>query len=250
MIKALIMEFYKTRRRGIFLVMFGLLAVQLLWSLWGIGKWDAGDFQTGWLFFLYQMPLLNSIMMPVVVAVIVSRLCDVEHKGHTFSVLQTILSAGKLFDVKLIAASIMLLLLSVLQVFVLLIVGIHFGFWGPIPFGKMVLYLLITVLINLGILGFQQTLSLLFPNQMIALTSGLLGAFVGLFSLYFPQGIQKFYIWGYYGVLMQVGMNWDRETRIMDLFYVPLEWKSFLFLAIHLMMIYVVGRTLFVRKEL
>ena len=247
---ALAMEFYKSRRRKIILVGLGLLAVQLLWTLWGTSNMDARDLETGWLYFLYQMPLLNSIMLPVVVAVISSRLCDVEHKGHTFHVLKTILPAGKLFDVKLIVSTLILAIIIGLQVVMLVIAGLYFGFTGPIPFGKLLVYLLVSLLINMGVLSLQQTLSLLFPNQMIALTVGLFGSFVGLFSLFFPQGIQKFYIWGYFGILMQVGMNWDPQTRIMDLFYTPLEWQSFLLLAIHLFAIYFVGRFLFVRKEI
>jgi lantibiotic transport system permease protein len=250
MIKALSMEFYKSRRRKIVLVALGLLAVQLVWILWGTRGMDARELETGWLYFLFQMPLLNSIMLPVVVAVISSRLCDVEHKGHTFNVLKTILPAGKLFDIKLIVSSLIVAIIIGLQVVMLLIAGIYFGFTGPIPFGKLVIYLFVSLLINMGILGFQQTLSLLFQNQMIALTVGLFGSFVGLFSLFFPEGVQKFYIWGYFGILMQVGMNWDPQTRIMDLFYTPLEWQSFLLLAIHLFAIYFVGRFLFVRKEI
>ena len=92
---------------------------------------DAKELETGWLYFLFQMPLLNSIMLPVVVAVISSRLCDVEHKGHTFNVLKTILPAGKLFDIKLIVSSLIVAIIIGLQVVMLVFAGIFFGFHGP-----------------------------------------------------------------------------------------------------------------------
>jgi hypothetical protein len=88
------------------------------------------------------------------------------------------------------------------------------GFEDSFPIALFGYYLLFTLSVNLVLLLIQQILSLLFSNQLIPLITGLLGAFFGLFSLFFPQGFQKLLPWGYYGVLMFVGLDWDPATRI------------------------------------
>jgi lantibiotic transport system permease protein len=250
MMKALTIEFYKTRRRKVWLIVFALIATQILWSFWGTSRMDASELKQGWMFCLYQFPLLNSIMMPVIVAVIASRLSDVEHKGQTLRLLETILPAGRLFDAKLLCGFVYMAATVILQVFMMLLIGIIKGFAGPVPVTMFGYYFLFTIAVNLSILLFQQVISLLFTNQMVALSIGLIGSFLGLFSMFFPQGFQKFFIWGYYGVLMFVGMNWDHTTRITDFYWAPIDWTGLVFLGIQFCLIYGIGRTLFIRKEL
>ncbi len=249
MIKTLAVEFYKTRRRKIFLVVLAMIAAQLMWALWSFSRMDARDLEQGWISSLFQFPLLNSLMMPVICAVVASRICDMEHKGQTFKLLNTILSAGRLFDVKFLCGAFYMLLAVLFQIVIIIITGYLKGFEGNAPFELFGYYLLFTTAINLSILLLQQILSLLFTNQMVPLTVGLTGSFFGLFSLFFPQGFQKFVIWGYYGVLMFIGMDWDRATRITDYYLTPINWAGFVMLIIQFLAFYVIGRVIFAHRE-
>ncbi|MEA5049457.1 MAG: ABC transporter permease [Eubacteriales bacterium] len=244
------LEFYKTRRRRVWVIIAAMIFVQMLWSVWGVGRMDAHDLSQGWMFFLYKLPLLNSIMMPVIAAVVASRLSDIEHKGQTFKLLNTVMPAGRLFDAKFICGALYLLAAVLLQIAVMVVIGCVVGFEGNPPVGKLFLYLLFTMAATLTILLLQQALSLLFANQMIALSVGLIGGLAGLFIMFFPQGLERFLLWGYYGVLMLVGMDWDAGTRIMNLHYMPVDWGGLVALTILFCALYVVGRTLFVRKEM
>ncbi|TEB14114.1 ABC-2 family transporter protein [Pelotomaculum sp. FP] len=250
MIKALAMEFQKIRRKRVWLIVAALIIVQILWSLWGVRGMDAHDLSQGWMHFLYQFPLLNSIMMPVIAAVVASRLCDIEHKGQTLKLLNTVMPAGRLFSAKFLCGSLYMLAAVLLQVVVIAAVGRLVGFEGSPPLAKLFYYLLFTTAVNLTILLLQQVLSLLFRNQMIALAVGIIGSFAGLFILYFPQSLERFLLWGYYGVLMFVGMNWDRATRVTDFYYVPIDWAGFVTLIIVFCVMYIIGRALFIRKEM
>jgi hypothetical protein len=250
MITALGMEFYKTRRRKVWLVVGALIGAQLLWALWSLTRMDAQDLSTGWQYCLYQFPLLNSIMMPVIAAVVASRLCDVEHKGQTLRLLETVMPAGRLFDVKFLCGAGYILAAALLQVLVMLITGLAAGFPGEVPADMLGFYLLFTTAVSLTILLFQQVLSLLFTNQMVPLSVGLVGSFAGLFSMFFPEGFQKFLLWSYYGVLMFVRMDWDPETRISNFYWTSIDWSGLVSLAVFFCVIYIVGRVLFVKKEL
>lgn len=250
MIKAVSVEFQKIRHRRVWAIVAALIFVQMLWSLWGIQRMDAHDLSQGWMYFLYQLPLLNSIMMPVIAAVVASRLCDIEHKGQTFKLLNTVMPAQRLFAAKFTCGALYMLATVLLQLIVIIAVGYAVGFWGNPPSNKLLYYLLFTMAVNLTILLLQQVLSLLFKNQMIPLSVGIIGSFAGLFIMYFPQSLERFLLWGYYGVLMFVGMDWDRATRITDFHYVPVDWNGFIALIIMFFTIYIAGRALFVRKEM
>jgi hypothetical protein len=90
----------------------------------------------------------------------------------------------------------------------------------------------------------------MFANQMISLSVGLIGSFAGLFIMFFPQGLERFILWGYYGVLMSVGMDWNSTSRIANYYWTPIDWPGIISLLIMFSAIYIVGRTLFVRKEI
>ncbi len=250
MMKALAMEFYKTRRRRVWAIVAALIFVQLLWGIWAARNMDTRDLQQGWMFCLYQFPALNSIMMPVIAAVVASRLSDVEHKGQALKLLETVVSPGRLFGAKFLCGTLYMLAVVVLQLLVIVFMGYAKGFEGGVPFDKLLYYLLFTTAVNLTILLLQQVLSLLFVNQMVSFSVGLIGGLAGLFSMFLPQDLGRFLLWGYYGVLMLVRMDWDRDTRIVDYYYVPADWTGFIILAVMFCTIYMIGRTLFVRKEM
>ncbi|NCB37071.1 MAG: ABC transporter permease, partial [Clostridia bacterium] len=107
--RALILEFEKIRHRKVWLIVSAMLLVQTLWSLWSVGRMDATELAQGWMFFLYQFPLLNAIMMPVLAAVVASRLCDIEHKGHMLKLLHTVMPAGRLFNAKFLCGALYML---------------------------------------------------------------------------------------------------------------------------------------------
>lgn len=248
--KAIALEFHKIRRRRVWMIVAAMILVQILWSIWGVGRMDTHDLSQGWMFFLYQFPLLNTIMMPVIAAVVASRLCDIEHKGQTLKLLNTVMPAGRLFVAKFLCGALYMLAAVLLQLIVIAAVGYAVGFEGNPPLTMLLYYLLFTTAVNLTILLLQQVLSLLFVNQMVPLTVGLIGGFAGLFSMFFPQNLERLLLWGYYGVLMLVGMNWDRATRITDFYYAPIDWAGFITLAVMFCAIYIIGRALFVRKEM
>lgn len=247
--RALLVEFYKTRHRSNLWIIAALLAGQILWSAWSLTYMDSEDLKQGWLYFLYQFQLLDSLMMPLIAAVVMSRLCDIEHKGSAFRLLNTLLPAGRLFDVKFLSGSFYLVAAALLQVLVIFCAGTLRGFAGAVPWRLLTAYFFVTTAVNLTLLVLQQTLSLLKGNQMPAFIVGLIGAFFGLFSLYFPVGLQKIAPWGYYGVLMFIRMDWNRDTRVTHFYQSSLDWGGLAALVMMFILIYTLGRCLFVRKE-
>lgn len=246
---ALKIEWLKARRRRIYLAPLLILAAQLAWGFYNYKNMQPAELAQGWASLLYTFPLLNAMMMPVLAAVTASRLIDVEHKGQTFKLLETLQRTQTLYDAKFICAASYILLMIVLQILVMLAFGVRRGFAGPIPWTEVALYALSTVLVTLTILLLQFLLALLIENQLVGMIVGLIGAFSGLFALFFPAALQKAILWAYYGVLSDTAMDWDRETRVVAYYFVSYDWGSFIFLALVFVVMYIIGRRLFVRKE-
>ena len=82
-------EWKKARRRRLWLPVAALVAMQGLWLAWAVRGMDMQEAAQGYLGCLYQLPMMNAIVMPVAAAVLVSRLCDMEHRGDTFKQLFT-----------------------------------------------------------------------------------------------------------------------------------------------------------------
>lgn len=246
---ALRMEWLKGRRRRLWLAPLLILAAQLAWGFFNFKNMQPAELSQGWAGILYTFPLLNAMMMPILAAVTASRLIDVEHKGQTFKLLETLQRTETLYDAKFICAALYILLMIVLQITLMLIFGVLRGFAGPIPWDQVALYALSTVLVTLTILLMHFILALLIANQLVGMIVGLVGAFAGLFALFFPAALQKAILWAYYGVLSSTAMDWDRETRIVDYYFVPYAWESFIFLALVFAALYLIGRRAFVKKE-
>ena len=253
MIRLLQCEFKKTRGRYIFITALVITAAELVWALHG----DYNDFmlENGWMAFLYQLPLINAIFMPLLSIIVASRLCDIEHKGAMLKSLAVIVPKGKIYDAKLIYGLAITLFCNIVSWAVTIIGGYFIGFFGSAPIKLYLLYLLFTVTPTIAIYIFQHTLSLLFKNQAVTFFAGIIGTFGGLFSMFLPQlpWIRKSLIWGYYGVLQFVGLfGWTPETRYANAHFdvMGFDWTFFVVLIAVSVLMYIVGRKLFVRKEL
>ena len=246
---ALRIEFFKCRRRKIWLPLLIMLAAQLAYGMYVFRDLDAKELQEGWALICYNFPMLNAMMTPVIAAVAASRMADIEHKGQTLKLLETVQRTGQIYDAKFFSGAIYLTLFVLIQVAAMVIFGIVQGFAGAPPVGRLLEYAVSTWLTTLAIFLLQLVLSLLIQNQMIGMILGLIGSFVGLFSLLLPPSFQKFLIWAFYGVLYNTGMDWDRETRISDYYFIDFDLGGLLLLVGYFLLIYWIGRALFVKKE-
>lgn len=101
--KSLLLELKKTKHHKMYLISLALLLIQYLWTLYAEGK--NKDLVQGWFILFYDFPLLNSIMVPTFIAIMASRLIDIEHKGSTWKLLETLQSKQIFSLVKLYMAS-------------------------------------------------------------------------------------------------------------------------------------------------
>ena len=85
--KTISLELEKTKRRGIWLVLTVFLLLIIAWT--GYNMDDERFLGFGWMMALYNAPLINACLIPTGIAVFASRIVDMEHKGYTWKMLET-----------------------------------------------------------------------------------------------------------------------------------------------------------------
>ncbi len=247
--KLLKLEFYKCRRRKILLVCAAVLAVELIWIGAFFTRQDEEDFQQSWLILLYNLAMVDAIVLPLSVATMASRNCELEHKGCTWKVLETMVSAGSIYTAKLCWGALVLAMLFMVRSGLFLAVGAYCQFPGPIPWVRMGLFTFVSWAVSMMVYALQQGLSLRFANQAAALVSGIGGSFLGILSMLFPAWLTRCVPWGYYGLMALVGMDWDPATRVTQFFWRWPQATDAALLAAWAVVFLAAGRTMFVKKE-
>jgi len=246
---ALRLEFYKARRKHYWLIVAAMTGTQALWLMRAMRRMDAHGLVQGYLNCLYQFPMLNSIVLPVMIAALVSRMCDVEHKGGALKVLFTMQPSGILFDAKFFCAGIHLAAAVGFQIAVILLLGRAKGFGAAPPTTDLILYFASQLLCSLFLALFLQILALRYINQFIPLVAGLITGFLGLMAMFFPVWVMRLVPSAYYGLLSTVHMDWNRAAGIVTYYRVPFPIADCALLLAALAILYWFGRKSFANRE-
>lgn len=243
-------EYQKTRRRYLLLLVLGISAVALLWALGGKLSEDARE--KGWYMLLYQMPLINVLILPMLAMLLSSRLGDLEHKNNMLGHLLCIAEWGKLYDAKLLYGFSMMLVGILVQWCGIILDGMfihHFG--GSFMIKEYLLLLLFTIAPSAAIYVLQHAVAMCCAKPAVPYIVGIVGEFAGVLSMFLPyRWFGQAIPWGYYGELMLVGSEYDRATRISTYFYREINWIGFAAIFIITVVIYLAGRIIFCRKEI
>lgn len=244
-------EWMKVRYRKIGLILAGFLALIVLWIIWALYDAPQEQIWDGYRMSFLQLPIIDTVLLPTMIAMLASRLCDAEVKGDTLKLLCTMERKGRLFDMKLLMGVVYLGLFMAAEVLILLGLGRFYGYERPLNPVQLLYFILEIYVVSLGVYLLQQVLSFFFENQIIPLAVGLLGSFIGLFAWFFPGNPMRIiFIWGFYSQLCFVNYNWDEVTRVTTYYDVPFDAGAFCLLLAILAAGYVVGKTLFLRKEI
>ncbi|MFD1179179.1 ABC transporter permease [Paenibacillus puldeungensis] len=206
------LEFYKLRRKRIFLMIPLLLSVELAWACISVSMALAQHpGEVGWADTVMTVSSMNGLFLPILSAVIVSRICDMEHKGNTWKMLMSAsVKRSRLYAAKYACAVLLLLFAVILQVVVITAFGAANAF-PALPGGMLLKFIGSAMLTSLAVVALQQWVSLVVKNQAFALSLGMFGGFIGLTADLFPAAIRRFFIWSYYTGLGPVTYSYENE---------------------------------------
>ena len=85
----------------------------------------------------YNLALIDAIFLPISVAVIASRNCELEHKGATLKLLETMVTPGRLYCTKMLWGALVLATLLAVRSAAFAAMGAAVHFSGDIPWGEV-----------------------------------------------------------------------------------------------------------------
>ena len=89
-------------------------------------------------------------------------------------------------------------------------IGLFAGIRVPLDPGPWVLYTGLLFLIDVAFFALHIWLAAIVENQLVSVGVGMLGAFLGVFTLLTSTAIARLIPWGYYAMISPIGQQGDR----------------------------------------
>lgn len=200
MIKTLGLEYFKICRKKIWIMIILILGVEMLWAFMSISRSIASNPDHAvWESVFFSISSMNGLFMPIISAIVVSRICDMEHKGATWKMLvATNVGRGHLYAAKYICTNSLILYGILAQTVLMMVFGLIKDFPGVPPIEFLIRFIGGTLLTTFAVTALQQWISLAIKNQAFALCLGMLGGFIGMTAGLFPATARHIFIWSYY----------------------------------------------------
>ncbi len=212
--KYLWLELYKLKHRKVFLTFLVILGVELLFvfSNYGNNKnflnMVSDSAAPAWEDLIIGPAAINGLFFPILAAVIASRICDMEHKGNTWKLLEcNNQNRRSIWFCKFTIVSTLMMLAIFIQAFIIIAYGNSMGIVQPLPVRTLLGFVLGTAMITFVVVTIQVFFSLVCTNQLIPMSIGMIGALIGFISTLLPPGIRNILIWGNYAELMVLGQD-------------------------------------------
>lgn len=223
--KVLLMEIRKARRRFDLPVAVLIGGVVLAWASQS-GPRTVDGLASGYSALFYAIPLMNAIVMPVGMAVLASRIWDVETKDNGRRLLFTLQSRFSLYAGKLLLGLLEILLVCAVEFAGLLAIATGKGFTEALDWTRFLWTFSCTFLVNGMLYALTLLGSIRFDNPAAVTAAGMIGSLSGIFSAFLPETVSFLIPWGYYVPLSSVRMFWDSDTRMV--WYEPAPYRCWL----------------------
>ena len=232
MIRAIKAERLKLKRKHIQLMFLAVFFVSAAWIGYCVYDMDMSRLNYMPAMITMNFLIMNTILSPIIIAALASRISDVELSGGTYKWIACMQSPESIIYSKIITGVFQIFVYAAAQSIFLYIVCLMYG---VLPWHNVLLFFIAVFFTFFEIFIFQLNLSLWSQNQLTPLFIGIAGTFAGLFSWFLPQIPLRFVIpWGYFAALCNIGMNYDSVSRFAQYYYTkfPVLWLVVLIAAI------------------
>ena len=209
-------EMQKARRRHDLLLCLLVPLIILLW-VGGLSPESEEELANGYSALFYSLPVIHSILLPVAMAALASRLWDMEVKGGTMKLLYTLQSRRSLLMGKAVFGLLETALMTAIEMGAAALLGQVHGYTEAFPTAQFVYLAVCTFAVEAMLFFSELLLMIRFGNPMTALCVGIVGALLGVFSAFMPHVVSYFVPWGYFVPLSAYEVaEWNRQA--MQLF--------------------------------
>lgn len=206
-------EFAKMRRLRVWLLAALISAATLAFSAMQLFSPSyvarINDPATGhWGAFLLFYAMIKAMTAPILAAVLASRQVEIEHQGNGWTMAATLgLSRGRLCLTKIAALTPIVAVTSTFELGGLVVASRLAGARVPLPTGSWAWYAAASFAVTMVLLAGSVWLAARVEQQLVTLGIGVLGAFVGVFTMLMPEWLAMSLPWGYYAVTVPYAMT-------------------------------------------
>lgn len=252
--KYLGLEFYKLRRKKLFLMTFLFVVVEILWCIMNSNRTITRnpDMLSGfeYSYIIMNFVTLNGLFFPILISIITSRISDIEHKGDTWKLLKSsVAPLNSIYFSKFLCTTILISVSVLMQLLSIILFGCFGDMIEPFSLILLLKYTFGTILVSTAIIALHLWIATVIPNQMIAITFGMVGSFIGLTSGLFYQGIRRLFIWSYYLELSPLNYAYDNASG-PSVYRIDMNLLIIIIIFLIGMLIYYIGRNHLLKKEL
>jgi len=209
--RSLRLEFTKLRRKHVAPVVFALVGAVLGWLYLDAHQEGAGS-PTGWNSLLYAAPIMNSMLLSLLAAVVASRVADVDHEANAWKELLCLQRTGSLLAAKLLCAMLIMAFAMALEVAGMVAIGQLMNFPSmpdAATWGSFLASQLASCLFLVAIVG---AVAIRWESQFISIACGLSLSLAGLFSSFLPTTLQRLIPSGYFTLLSTLRIDWTGKS--------------------------------------
>lgn len=217
-------EVKKAHRRHDLLLCLLVPGIIILW-VGGLCPSDPDELANAYSALFYSYPVIEAILLPVTMAVLASRLWDMEVKGCTLKLLYTLQDRRSLFAGKALFGLLEVLLMTAVQMGLVPLLGMVHGYTEAFSIVQFAYLAVCTLAVDTMLFFLEFLLMLWCKNPIPALCVGIVGSLLGLFSAFMPPLVSYFVPWGYYIPLGSYEVAyWDPDTHLVLYGTRPYNW--------------------------
>ena len=148
--------------------------------------------------------MMQTFLAPVFVSIVATRIVEIEHTGNGWQISGSVgTSKGKPCIIKALVAGVIIAAATVVELAIIVLMALIRNVPG-LELHVWISYGLCLIVVNLIIAMFHIALAAVVDNQLINIGVGILGGFIGVFSLLLPAVFAYWQPWGYYAVITPV----------------------------------------------
>lgn len=228
--RTLSLEFAKLHRKRVWLIVLAMVASTLAWVYVG-ARQDGTGSPDGWQSMLYAAPLMNSIFLSLLAAVVASRVADVDHEADAWKELLCLQRTASLLAGKLSCAVLIMACATALETAGIIAIGLAMGFPTMPGTPAWAVFFFSQLASCLGIVAIVGFIALRWENQFVSIATGLALSLAGLFSSFLPTVLQRLVPSGYFTLLSCTRIDWVASISAPVFYETPFSWGDLMLLA-------------------
>ncbi|MGP1439892.1 MAG: ABC transporter permease [Treponema sp.] len=207
-------ELFKIKRTKTFLYSIIILIISLLWATGASMSYFSKSEQATISIIITSFTDLNTLFFPIIVSIFATKICSIEHKHHTFKFLKANgIDKSCLFSSKNSLLFINLIIISLIETLFVVVISITHK--AEIDKVLLIKFIIGNILAGYILNSLFLFIALKYQNRAVALSSGIVGGFIGIVISRAPIFIKGIIPFGLVNMLSPISVKFDEKLKVL-----------------------------------